>query len=251
MKTKDTLRGWLLLALLFNIVAIQAQTDTAYVYEEDYYEEEEASSLANIFDINLLVGQGQGLFDTYLDGPKYGLSATMFWQKGEGEPSFFGVRWQYQHIRSFSHKYSDGSQGYPIEFDSRTSSNMMALAGVYRFFLPWRVWRIEPYLEASAGVRGLYTFTSTVAVDDEDAGGDFGYEKFAVSPLFGAGLGLMAPIAADYYITARVSYEGGLSTTFWAPRPLPARVTSSYDAFVERTAPPNLLQYEVGMAYLF
>lgn len=227
------------------------QQDTVieeYFEEEVYYEEDLGRAV--VFDFNFTIADGQGRLGENLDQVLPGVSVSVLWQLQKEMPSFLGFKWDYLHHASYIYEFAAFIGPDLVDFDSRTSSNMMDLLADYRFFMPKRILGMDFYFDIQAGAKFLYTFTNTVAVDGGE-GGDFSIDRFSVTPTYGGGMGLLIPIKGQYFINARTTFLNSLSAGYWALDPDPGIIADSRNAFLPRKSPVNVVQYELGVTYIY
>lgn len=203
----------------------------------------------SMIEVQLSIADPQGLLGVNMGSVLPGFRVTFLTQYKEESPHFAGVTYSYLHHESQLYRYTAVVGGDLVDFDQRTSSNVMDLAGLYRFFIPRRIGPVTPFVDVSAGLRFLYTFTSDNPLDG-GSGGDFGFDVFRVSPLLGVGMGLQVPVAPDFYINVKASYALTLSTSYWSGIDVDAvAIGNSRDAFVQRSSPSNMAIYELGVTY--
>lgn len=199
-------------------------------------------------DVHILIGDAQSQLHRNMPAYMPGVSMSLLRQVNPEEPTFIGMRWQYLHHASRSVDYTDVIGSDLVDFEQRTSSNLMDLGLIARFYSPRSLGRLTPFVDGSVGVRALYTFTSDQPVDGGDEG-SFDFERFRVTPYLTAAVGGQYPVWEDLMLNFKVSYTFALSTSYYsAITPSPA-VSDSRDAFQQRNTAIDILLYELGVTY--
>lgn len=227
---------------------MNAQEDSLSLYEPIEYVED--AGRVYIFDLNFTIVDGRGRFGDNLGNVLPGFTLTSLWQLQDEKPSFLGFKYGYMHHSAYIYEYTAVVGPDLVEFDSRTSSNMMDLLANYRFYAPKRVLGMDTYVDFLLGAKFLYTYTNDVPLDG-GPGGDFSIDEFSVAPSYGVGVGVHIPIRYGYYINAKTSFMNGLSTDYWVKDPNPGFIADSRNAFLPKSSPINLIQFELGMAFLY
>ena len=239
-----------LLALLFLSTAYITQAQTDSLNQDEAVEYVEEGGRVYILDLNFTIANGMGMFGENLGNVLPGFTLASLWQLQDEKPGFLGFKYAYMHHSAYIYEYTAVVGPDLVEFDSRTSSNMMDLLANYRFYAPRRIFGVDPYIDFLLGVKFLYTYTNDVAIDG-GPGGDFSIDEFSVSPSYGVGFGVHIPVKDGYYINAKTSIMNGLSTDYWVKDPDPGFISDSRNAFLPKSSPINLLQFELGMAFLY
>lgn len=136
-----------------------------------------------------------------------GVSFAYLRQRKLDRMDFFGVQFSYVHIGSITETFFD--------FEDRTSTELLNLRFVYRFFPDFYFWRVEPFIEASFGPQLVFTGTSTSYFLDDTANYQFEETDYGIS--YGAGVGFIFHIAGQFFFLTKYSFMGGNTVNYYVP----------------------------------
>ena len=171
--------------------------------EQEYYEPQKI----NFFEFSVDPVFPEYRFGESLGKDLVGISMAYLRQRKLDRMDFFGVKYSYIHLGSITESF--------VDFEDRTSTELMNLHFVYRFFPDFYFWRIEPFIEASFGPQLVFTGTSTNFFFDDTANYTFDESDFGIS--YAVGVGFTCHIAGQFFLLSKYSFVGGNAMSYLVP----------------------------------
>ena len=221
-----------LMTVSFTMLLSQAEeTDTSYI-------DSNARLIEASFDINSPLGN----FNTSLDrGAIYGASFAFYMEREAETYSFYGFHFSYGHLGSLTNTIT--SQFIP--FEDRTVSNFLTAQFVYRYYTPFYLSKVEPFVEARLGPNFFYTSTSTTFLDGS-AETDFFFNETDFGLSYALAIGANISFAESFFGTLKFGYSGGTATSYLVPSDQ-IRQEFPIDNFTRETNPINYLGVSLGI----
>jgi len=147
-----------------------------------------------------------------------------------------GFQINYAHIGRVSQTYAD--------YEVSTGSNVIGIQGLYRHFLDFYFWKIEPFIEVEFGPQFYYTQTTTSFFDDSSSD-DIDFEEFDTGIMYGLGAGFTLHVVGDVFLMSKLSFIGGTSVTYLVDRD--GQSGLPIDDFRPETTQTNYLKWRMGI----
>ncbi len=246
--TSSGIRSNILLFFLFVCSfsnPIIAQEEVEEFTEEDYTEEDYRAKVVEftidpVFPVNT--------FGRVLDRDLFGLSLSYLVERDSDQYDFFGFQLSYTHIGAISNNLIVPGQSGQIEISERTGSNFLGAHFIYRYYLPFFFWKVEPFAEASFGTNMFYTSTSTTFYDAEETT-DFDVNEFDMGISFGLSTGFTLHLTSQSFIVAKLYYYSGNAISYTIDDEETEEI--SIDNFRNETSQTNHLRLQLGISYTF
>ena len=224
-----------LLALLMLILSCQMSWAQEEVEVFDEFSNEPIATRLIGFNFNLLYPRST--FKRNLP-EESGLGGGVFllWQSSPLSPHFLGFDIEYDHL------FRD--VGFTNGLEERVNSGYVSLTANWRIFPNFRLWLIEPYMEAFAGPNFIFTATS---VFDENTGQniDFGFDQTNVGFEYGIAFGLTVPVVNAWYFDFQVSFSNtSIAQYFVLPE-------AGIGGFREANSATDHTKFKFGAIYAF
>lgn len=159
-----------------------------------------------IIQLSFDVGVPRGLFATRMNETAIGLSYNFFVQRKFLSKWFFGANIDW-------HQYFAESEGV-TGLDERMYVRDFSIQFKSRYYPTEAIWKFEPYVNAFAGPRVIYTNTNVV---DTFSGNsvEFTFDRGGVVLDYGVGIGFSFNLGSySSFINLEANYHLGTSTTF-------------------------------------
>ena len=203
---------------------------------------------AKIIDFSLDAILPIQTFKDKVDKNMFGFTLAYLFERESINYDFWGFQFDYGHLGSRSNSYlAPANLGY-VEVEDRSGSNFIGLHFVYRYYLPFYFWRIEPFAEANLGTKMFYTHT-TRNYFDEEGSSDFDFDEFDMNLSYGIGLGFTLHIAGQYFFVSKMHFYSGNSLTYLVPSDGIDEIP--VNNFITETTQTNLIRLQFGLSYTF
>lgn len=178
-------------------------------------------------------------FGDLVDKNLIGFSLAYLRQRNLDRLDYFGVQYSYVHVGSITESFFD--------FEDRTSTELMNLKFLYRYFPDFFYWRFEPFIEMGFGPQVIYTLTTTTFFTDDAANLSFDKSEFGLG--YHIGLGLTTHIAGQVFLLTKFNFNGSTSMTYLVPEEYQSGLP--IDNFKSETSPVNYLNWQLGLTVSF
>lgn len=209
-----------------------------------------AQSKINFAEINIALTQATGFFGNNIPKLKGGFEIGYLRQLKEESPLFWGISIYYNQLNRSSATITEPLDFRIVDFDYKTTSNLLGLNGKMRFYPNVNLGKIQWYLEALLGYKWLFTNTTKTLTNDQDSS-DTITEKGSLSLSYGAATGINYPISNDAYINLRVNYLPGLSVPYYVINLNNDIIESTIDRFDLKRSTTDIIRWDVGLTYRF
>ena len=222
---------WISLCLLC-LFASELQSQEEYISEEEI-------PLVNFAEFTLDPVVPLYSFGDLVDKNLFGFSLAYLRQRKRNRIDYFGGQLSYAHIGSITQSF--------IDFEDRTSSEIINLKFLYRYFPNFFFWRVEPFLELGFGPQVIYTFTTTTSFLDDTASLNFESSDFGLA--YHACLGFTTHITGQVFFLTKFSFNGGTSMSYYVPGEYVSGLP--FDNFFRETSSVNFIQWQLGLTVSF
>ena len=165
-------------------------------------------------------------------------------------PLFIGGSLSYYAIDHFSSEVERIFDNFNEIWDGSTTSNLIDINLSARYFLDFRFWIIEPYIEPSIGFNWFFTNTTFTFPDTDES--DFSNNDSSAALNYGGSFGLLFYVGSDFYINCNAGYYPGLATSFYIlNRKNKDVVNSTFEAFDRKRSATDLMRFKLGVTYAF
>ncbi|MDF1695065.1 MAG: hypothetical protein P1U56_04510 [Saprospiraceae bacterium] len=182
-----------------------------------------------------------------------GFSLAYLVQLQKEKPSFIGVDIFYKSLGTHSKDYDALVGNAQVEISGRASSSAIGLSGIYRYYIPMKFWRLEPYLEGQFGGKWLYSLLSESGsfLDNEPyENTDLLESDFVLT--YGGAFGLQLHINDIYYLNLKSAYHFAVSGEYQNKRTEDLQLIDfPQQAFETVQSTTSVLRIDVGFTFLF
>lgn len=224
--------------------------------DEEYvdYEDEEEVSRVHFIEGNFSIFSPVAEFkETIEKGTMYGFSFGFLMQIQKEKPAFIGIEAFHMSLGSYSKEYEAIVGNEQLILDGRVASHALGLSLNYRYYIPYKLWRIEPYLEGQLGLKWMYSYLSETGafIDDEP------YDNFDILTgewvmAYGGTFGFQMHISDIYYLNFKSTYHSAVSGEYQKKiEGNLGTVEFPQDAFETVQSATNMVKIDVGMTFLF
>ncbi len=178
-------------------------------------------------------------FKENLNKNLFGISMAYLRQRKPERFDYFGIQFSYAHIGSITESFFD--------FEDRTSTELMNLKFLYRYFPNFYFWRIEPFVEIGIGPQVIYTVTSTNYFLDDTSSLNFDESDFGL--VYGIGLGFTTYLTGQVFLLTKVNFNNGTAMTYYVPQEYDQGLP--IDNFDPETSAINYINWQLGLTVSF
>lgn len=208
-------------------------------------------SKVNFLEGNITINQPIGFFSRNITSPKIGFEAGYLRQIQPKSPLFWGVSGYYLSLGSSgTFTIAEQLDFNLVNFDYRSTSNLLGFNGKMRFYPNLPLGKTEFYAEALLGYKWLYTTTNKTLSSDSESS-DTHIEKGNLSLTYGVGAGINYPISPSLYFNIRGNYLPGLSKTYYVLNQDKQIKTTTLDMFDLKKSTTDLVRWDIGVTWRF
>ncbi|MEM9548529.1 MAG: hypothetical protein AAGA77_21265 [Bacteroidota bacterium] len=238
-------------AHVFVIMCSFGQEELVNNYEEEEYEE---ISRVYFAEANFSIYSPLDAFSEKIErNTLYGFSLGFLMQLQKEKPSFIGVEVFHLHLGMYSSDYEAVIGSEQLILSGRVSSNNLGINLNYRYYLPFKVSRIEPYLEGQLGVKWMYSYlTESGSFSDGEEYNNFDFLTGTWVLSYGGALGFQIHLTDVYYLNLKSSYHFAVSGEY------ERRIQENLDAvefpqeaFETVQSSTNFVKFDLGLTFLF
>jgi len=203
------------------------------VYEE--FTNEPIAARLTGFNFNILYPRST-FKRKLIDETGIGGGAFLLWQVSPLSPHFLGFDIEFDHL------FRD--IGFNNGFEERVNSGYVSLTANWRVFPNFRLWILEPYLEAFIGPNFIFTATS---IFDENTGQnvDFEFDQTNFGFEYGIGFGITIPMVNSWFFDFQFSLSStSIAQYFVLPE-------SGIGGFEQVNSATDHNKIKVGVIYVF
>jgi len=211
---------------------VSAQYDTTSASKED-------TRIVNFIEFSVDALNPVYDFGDQLDKNLVGFSINYLRQRKKTRLDYFGVSLSYAHIGSLTASF--------IDFEDRTSTEMLNMKFLYRYFPSFYFWRIEPFIELGFGPQLIYTLTTTTSFLDDASSLNFENSDFGLA--YHAGIGMTAYLVGQVFLHVKFNLNGATSMTYYVPQEYIAGLP--IENFNPETSSINYLAWQFGLTVSF
>jgi len=222
--------------------------------EDSYIEEEYEITRVHFVEGNFSMYAPLDAFSEKIDKTLlYGFSLGYLVQLQKGKPSFIGIEAFHMNLGLYSKSYDDVIGTDPIELTGKVASNGLGINLNYRYYPPFKIGRIESYLEGHLGMKWLYSYLSeTGAFLDDEPYSNFDFLDGDWVLTYGGAFGMQIHISDFYYLNFKSTYHFAVSGEYQR------RLTDNLgiidfpqEAFETVQSSTNFVKIDIGMTFLF
>jgi hypothetical protein len=203
----------------------------------------------NMLEANFIGTQPLGTFGKNVNLDLFGGFEFRYLRQFRSQsPFFFGFHYHWAPYASATATITELLDNALVDFDYKTYANTQGIHSIVRFYAPFSVWKVEPYIEGIFGGKWMYSATSKTLVDEDTS--DLSTEKSSFTIGYGAAIGSSIVISDDFYLNLRVSYLTGLQSKYLT-RNSEDIVSTTAEAFDTKLGLSNMFVYSIGVTGVF
>ena len=200
---------------------------------------DEDPRLINFFELSVDPVNPIYSFGERLDKNLLGFSLAYLRQRKKTRLDYFGAQLSYTHVGSISASFFDA--------DIRTSTELINLKFLYRYFPDFFFWRIEPFVELGFGPQVIYTLTTNTFFLDDTTTLVFEESDFGLA--YHVGVGFTTHIAGQVFFLSKFNFNGGTSMSYSVPGEYDSGLP--IDNFFSETSSINYINWQLGLTISF
>lgn len=189
-----------------------------------------------------------GQIDRHYPDIYFDVGGAFLFQLQPEQPSFLGVEYNFTPLQSYDLQVYDAVEDFYYDYTTSTSST--SLFTLYRHYMNFRLWKMEPYVEGKLGLVARLTTTSISSPDDTEYY-EFDFDNFDANVGYGFAAGVHFPVNDYIFITAKVAYQSTLSGTYHVLDNESQAIYSSLEAFSKKSGTSDVIRYDLGVTFAF
>lgn len=227
---------------IFSLTNVSAQKQAAKDTSENM-------SRVILFEGGLDLSSPLRTYAQRVDDTGFGFVGKVLVQTRPDGASFMGLAMYYHSYESASVDYLDFFNNVSINVRDKVSTHDIGLDYVFRHFPGYVIGRFEPYIEASLGMKWMYSTFSTRDLDTQESY-DFDFLQNDLVFTYGAILGTQVYVKNNWFINISIGYYGSASATYHGREDGLSGI-DAIDFFRLNTTLTDLLRTNIGATWAF
>ena len=215
---------------------------------------EDEISRVNIFEGNFSMYAPLDVFSEKIEsGLLYGFTIGYLRQLQKEKPSFIGIEAYHMNLGIYSRNYNAFVGNEQLDITGKVSSNALGLNLNYRYYLPLKYGRLEPYIDGQLGTKLLYSYLSESGVfSDEEPYDNFDYLSGNWVLTYGGAFGLQIHISDNYFLNLKTTYHFAISGEYDIKKTEDlGSIEFPEEAFETVQSSTNVVKIDIGFTVLF